>query len=332
MDKIKLLLGDAINELKTIEENSIDLIIADPPYNLSKNYKATNDNMEFDEFINFSRSWLSESKRVLKPGGTIYVFMGMRLISYTHMIMEKELGLEFQNWITWHYTQGLGKKKNFSSRHDDILMFTKPGAEPTFNLDDIRVPQKYYRSINNMRGANPGNVWQFSHVHYSQSSRQPHPTQKPEGVMERMILSSSNENDVVLDPFSGSGTTVFVAKHTNRNGIGIDIEPSFIQETKDRLKEEFNGFDSIDERMLRVPNDLNKEEVRKDYFENHIEWFLKNHEKSVDSYIKEFMSKYDSKMTNDEKEYFFELAKKYNVKLKNKINKKSQDDNSISLF
>lgn len=330
MDKIKLLLGDAINELKKIEENSIDLIIADPPYNLSKNYKATNDNMEFDEFINFSRSWLSESKRVLKPGGTIYVFMGMRLISYTHMIMEKELGLEFQNWITWHYTQGLGKKKNFSSRHDDILMFTKPGAKPTFNLDDIRVPQKYYRSINNMRGANPGNVWQFSHVHYSQSSRQPHPTQKPEGVMERMILSSSNENEVVLDPFSGSGTTVFVAKHTNRKAIGIDIEPSFIQETRERLDEQFNGFDSIDERMLRVPNDLNKKEIRKEYFKNHIEWFLKNHEKSLDSFIKEFIKKYDLKIDQDEREYIINISKKYNVKTKSK--KKNVENRSISLF
>lgn len=330
MDKIKLLLGDAINELKKIEENSIDLIIADPPYNLSKNYKATNDNMEFDEFINFSRSWLSESKRVLKPGGTIYVFMGMRLISYTHMIMEKELGLEFQNWITWHYTQGLGKKKNFSSRHDDILMFTKPGAKPTFNLDDIWVPQKYYRSINNMRGANPGNVWQFSHVHYSQSSRQPHPTQKPEGVMERMILSSSNENEVVLDPFSGSGTTVFVAKHTNRKAIGIDIEPSFIQETRERLDEQFNGFDSIDERMLRVPNDLNKKEIRKEYFKNHIEWFLKNHEKSLDSFIKEFIKKYDLKIDQDEREYIINISKKYNVKTKSK--KKNVENHSISLF
>ena len=92
--------------------------------------------------------------------------------------------MNFINWICWHYTQGIGKKKGFSPRHDDILMFAK-GKSHTFNLDAIRVPQKYYRSRNNMRGANPGDVWEFSHIHYCQENRQNHPTQKPEGLIER---------------------------------------------------------------------------------------------------------------------------------------------------
>ncbi|MBM7545037.1 site-specific DNA-methyltransferase (adenine-specific) [Weissella beninensis] len=337
MDQIKLIVGDSITNMKAFESNSVDLIIADPPYNLAKDYKATNDNMEFEEFMTFSRNWLTEATRILKPGGTIYVFMGMRLISYTHVIMEQELGLEFHNWITWHYTQGLGKKKGFSSRHDDILMFTKSGKNPTFNLDDIRIPQKYYRSINNMRGANPGNVWEFSHVHYSQSNRKAHPTQKPEGVIERMILASSNKNDIVLDPFSGSGTTVRVAQQSGRKAIGIDIEPSFIEETKKRLAEPFNGFDSIDERMLRVPNDLNDEEIRREYFKNHIEWFLKNHEGSLITYFTDFKNKYDSKMSKEEILEFENTVKKYNVKLKKSRVKKNIDpdlelNTTISLF
>jgi len=74
------------------------------------------------------------------------------------------------NWICWHYTQGIGKKKGFSPRHDDILMFTR-SKEFTFNLDDVKIPQKFYRSINNMRGANPGDVWEFSHIHYCNENR-----------------------------------------------------------------------------------------------------------------------------------------------------------------
>lgn len=337
MDQIKLIIGDAISTMKEMESNVVDLVIADPPYNLAKDYKATKDNMQFGEFISFTRNWLTEASRILKPGGTIYVFMGMRLISYTHVIMEQDLGLEFRNWITWYYTQGLGKRKGFSSRHDDILMFTKPGKNPTFNLDDIRVPQKYYRSINNMRGANPGNVWEFSHVHYSQSNRKAHPTQKPEGIIERMILASSNKNDVIVDPFSGSGTTVRVAQQLDRQAIGIDIEPSFIEESKQRLSEPFYGFDSIDDRMLRVPNDLNDEDIRREYFKNHIDWFLKNHKSSLINYVTEFKEKYGSKMSKEEQLDFDTILKNNNITLKKSRSKVKTDpefklDEIINLF
>ncbi len=105
----------------------------------------------------------------------------------------------FNSWIVRHYTQETGKKRGFYPRHDDILMFTK--KEFIFNLDDIRVPQKYYRECNNMRGANLGDVWEFSHVHYCNENRQNHPTQKLEGLMGLMILTSSNEGSLVLDPF-----------------------------------------------------------------------------------------------------------------------------------
>ena len=167
MDKeLTLICGDAIEELKKIPDKSVNLIVTDPPYNLNKDYGNNNDKLEFEEYLNFSRTWLKEAHRVLKDDGTIYVFMGMRFISYIYSILEQELGMYFNSWITWHYTQGIGKTKGFSSRHDDILMFTKHPKNFIFNLDDIRVPQKYYRSINNMRGANPGNVWEFSHMHY----------------------------------------------------------------------------------------------------------------------------------------------------------------------
>ena len=258
---IDLKCGDAVELFKGIKNNSVDLIVADPPYNLGKDYGNNHDLKDFDEYIKFTKQWLSEAKRVLKPTGTIYVFMGVRFISYLYDVMERDLHLSFNSWIVWHYTQGLGKTKGFSPRHDDILMFSK-SAKYKFNLDDVRVPQKYYRERNNMRGANPGDVWQFSHVHYSNPNRQDHPTQKPEGIIERMVLASSDIGDVVLDPFSGSGTTLRVCQQLGRNAIGFEINPQYVESTNKRLAEKFVGFDSVDPRMERVPNDLRNSEAK----------------------------------------------------------------------
>lgn len=293
--RLEIIEGDAIEQLKNIADESIDLIVTDPPYNLNKDYGKGNDNFEFEKYLEFSKQWLSEAKRVLKKDGTIYIFMGMRYISYIYEILERDLGFSFNSWITWHYTQGIGKTKGFSPRHDDILMFTKNSKKYTFNINDIRIPQKFYRSVNNMRGANPGNVWEFSHMHYCNKNRQEHPTQKPEGLYERMILASSNEGDTVLDPFSGSGTCLRVCQQLNRNGIGIELNPEYVEMTKERLREEFHGFDSIDDRMKRCPNDLNDAKMREKYVQNHIQWFLKNHQSDINTFLQDVELKYGNK-------------------------------------
>lgn len=280
MNNIEIISGDALIELGNINTNSVDLIIADPPYNLGKDYGNNHDVQGFDEYLTFSRNWLSLAHRILKPTGTIYVFMGFRFISYLYDILERELQMFFNNWIVWHYTQGVGKTRGFSPRHDDILMFTK-STEFKFNLDNVRVPQKYFRDRNNMRGANPGDVWEFSHVHYCNGNRQNHPTQKPEGLIERMILASSDDGDLVIDPFSGSGTTLRVCQQIGRNAIGIEINPDYVTMTKERLDTLFTGFDSVDPRMERVPLDLRHSDARREYLENHKKWFLKRHENAM---------------------------------------------------
>jgi len=277
MTEQKIILGDAIEHLSLIPSESIDLIIADPPYNLGKDYGNNHDNQQFDEYMDFSRRWLQEAVRILKPTGTIYVFMGFRFISYLYNTMEREMKLLFNSWIVWHYTQGTGKTKGFSPRHDDILMFTK-SEQFTFNLDEVRIPQKYYRSRNNMRGANPGDVWEFSHVHYCHENRQSHPTQKPEGLIERMVLASSRVEDWILDPFMGSGTTARVCQQLGRNSIGIEINPEYVKMSQARLTLTFNGFDSIDPRMARIPQNLTDPQIRETYLSNHQQWFLKNHQ------------------------------------------------------
>jgi len=311
MGQITVICGDAIDELKKLPDRSVRLITTDPPYNLNKNYGVSQDKLEFEDYLDFSRQWLREAKRVLTDDGTLYVFMGMRYVSYVYGILEQELGLTFNSWIVWSYTQGIGKTRGFSPRHDDILMFTKSPKDFVFNLDEVRVPQKYYRSINNMRGANPGNVWEFSHVHYCNRNRKKHPTQKPEGLFERMILASSNPGDVVLDPFVGSGTTLRVCQQTNRIGIGIDVNPEYVATTKERLAAEFRGFDSIDERSKRAPNDLNDPDFREQYVKKHVEWFLKNHPDDAADFMEEMRQKYgERKRTGTRRTSLFDFAEK----------------------
>ena len=176
-------------------------------------------------------------------------------------------------------------------------MFTM-SKEFTFNLDEIRVPQKYYRSVNNMRGANPGDVWEFSHVHYCQENRQDHPSQKPEGLVERMVLASSHQGDRVLDPFCGSGTTLRVCQQLNRHCIGIEISREYVEIAEKRLQEPFRGFDSVDPRMKRIPLNFNDAELREKYIENHIEWFLSNHDVDVAAFRKEVQRIYGDDQTN----------------------------------
>ncbi|MDF2367353.1 site-specific DNA-methyltransferase [Sneathiella sp.] len=256
--KNTLICGDATAEMAKLKTESVDLIIADPPYNLGKNYGNNIDLKDRAEYQKFTESWVREAVRLLKPGGSLYCFMGVKFIARLYLMLEEEFNLTAQGWITWHYTQGMGRKKGFSPRHEDILWFSK-GDDARFNLDNVRVPQKYYRKRNNMAGANPGDVWQFSHVHYCAAERLPHPTQKPEALLERIIKASSNPGDMVLDPFLGSGTTVRVASVLGRTATGIEINPDYIEMAQTRLIAPFEAFDSLDPRAARTSKDLPKE-------------------------------------------------------------------------
>lgn len=287
--------ADSIEWMRTQTAESFDLIIADPPYNVGKNYGVTIDKVDKADYIQFLKDWTSEATRLLKPNGTIYIFMGFRFISYLYDVLENDCALHFNAWICWHYTQGQGRKRGYSARHDDVLMFTKHPKKFTFNLDAIRIPQKFYRRVNNMRGANPGDVWEFSHIHYCQDNRMAHPTQKPEALIERMVLASSVEGDKILDPFGGSGTTLRVCQQLDRQCTSVDINPDYIEMAKARLRQPFEGFDSIDARMKRVPRDLNDPDIRNEYIRNHKAWFLNNHPAAIAEFEKEVSRLYDHK-------------------------------------
>jgi len=258
MDYDRLICGDAIEEMSQFPDESFDLIIADPPYNLGKDYGNNKDVRAWHEYELFTRKWLVQAIRVLDKKGSIYIFMGVRFISKLFLILEDGSNLNFNGWVTWHYTQGMGRKNGFSPRHEDILYFTKT-QRFKFNVDNIRIPQKYYRERNNMTGANPGDVWQFSHVHYCSAERENHPTQKPEALIERIIKASSDPGDKILDPFVGSGTTCRVANILNRSWVGIDVNPEYISMSQIRIDSVFDYFDSLDPRTQRTPIDLPKD-------------------------------------------------------------------------
>ena len=291
MTEIQTIQADAIEWMRQQKSETVNLIIADPPYNVGKDYGNNQDSWAAEDYSTFTIEWLREAVRLLKPNGSIYCFMGFRHISELYRAMEDDFDLSFVNWICWHYTQGLGKRKGFSARHDDILLFSK-SKDYTFNLDAIRIPQKYYRSINNMRGANPGDVWEFSHIHYCQKNRQKHPTQKPEGLIERMVRASSNEGDVVLDPFLGSGTTARVCQQLGRACLGIETNPEYVDMSNNRLAMPFEGFDSIDPRMRRMPRDMRDSSIRDEYVENHVQWFLDKHPNDIELFQEEVAKLY----------------------------------------
>lgn len=297
MTEPTLIQGNCIEVMSSWPSHHVDLIVADPPYNLGKEFGNGSDSLLRVDYLKFTKEWLTQAIRVLKPTGSLYVFMGFRFISHLYLLLDEHFHLNFNSWICWNYTQGMGRTRGFSPRHDDILFFTKTDRY-TFNLDDVRIPQKYYRSRNNMRGANPGDVWEFSHVHYCQGNRTEHPTQKPEGLIERIVLASSNENDLVVDPFAGSGTTLRVCQQLDRKSVGIELSDDYVSLMKNRLVEPFTGFDSIDPRMNRIPNDLNDPLVRAKYFENHRAWFLAHHADAHEAFRTEFQNKYPDRPNN----------------------------------
>mgnify|MGYP001577557121 CR=1 FL=1 len=118
MNNIEIITGDALVELSNIKSDSVDLVVADPPYNLGKDYGNNHDIHGFDEYLSFSNKWLKQAHRIVKPSGTLYVFMGFKFISYLFDILDRDLMMYFNSWIVWHYTQGIGKTKGFSPFFD----------------------------------------------------------------------------------------------------------------------------------------------------------------------------------------------------------------------
>jgi site-specific DNA-methyltransferase (adenine-specific) len=221
----------------------VDLIFADPPFNIGIRYDNSGDNKEYREYVGWSREWIGAAVRLLKSSGSLYVAIGDEYAAEIRMI-GREKNVFLRNWIIWHYTFGQNQRRKFSRAHTHIFYWVRDKREFTFNADAIRVrsarQEVYSDKRAHPRGKVPDDVWTFSRVCGTFKERVGrHPCQMPESLLERIILVSSNKGGVVLDPFSGTGTTVAVAQKLGRKYIGIDISPKYCELTKERLQQEY---------------------------------------------------------------------------------------------
>jgi len=253
----KIYNGDIINTLENeIQDRSIDLIFIDPPYNIGKNFNGRRDKWQNDEdYLTWCYKWIDLVLQKLKDTGSLYIMTSTQFIPYFDIYLRERINILSR--IVWSYdSSGVQAKKYYGSMYEPILFCVKDKNKYTFNSDEILVEAKTgskrklidYRK-NPPQPYNtkkvPGNVWDFARVRYRMPEYENHPTQKPIKLLERIILASSNEGDTVLDPFSGTFTTSYVAKKYNRKSIGIEIDQEFSKIGIRRVLEQFelNGED-----------------------------------------------------------------------------------------
>jgi site-specific DNA-methyltransferase (adenine-specific) len=189
--------------------------------------------MPYEEYYKWSEKWIKETYRLLKNNGSIYIAIGDEFAAEINIIL-KRTGFYFRNWIIWYYTFGQNQRKKFNRTHTHILYFTKNKERFTFNDKNIRVPSARQLIYNDKRaksiGKIPDDVWQFPRICGTFKERiGKHPCQMPEDLLELIIITSSNEGDLVLDPFGGTGTTAVVAKKLKRNFITMEISKEYYE-------------------------------------------------------------------------------------------------------
>lgn len=245
----RIIIGDTFETLPLLPEKCADLIIADPPYNLTKSYNGSLFSKRSEaEYEKYTRRWLALVKPLLKDGGTIYVCCDWE----SSLVIGRVLGEFFtvRNRITWQREKGRGAQSNWKNGMEDIWFATN-GAGYTFNLDAVKQRRRVmapYRSDGSpkdweqteggkFRDTCPSNFWDDITIPFwSMPENTAHPTQKPEKLCAKLILASSNVGDVLLDPFCGSGTSAVTAKKLGRHYIGIELEEQYCIWAEQRLE------------------------------------------------------------------------------------------------
>lgn len=243
------IVGDSLEVLPLLPEQFVDLLIVDPPYNIEKNYHGKKfSRQSADQYYEYTKQWLEKVTPLLKPTASIYVCCDWQ----SSLIIGRVLSEMFhiQNRITWQREKGRGAANNWKNGMEDIWYATV-SKNYTFNLDAVKVRKKViapYRQDGKpkdweetdegkYRNTCPSNFWDdISIPYWSMPENTAHPTQKPEKLMAKLILASSNEGDVVFDPFIGSGTTLVTAKKLNRKYVGIEQNELYALWTQKRLE------------------------------------------------------------------------------------------------
>jgi len=250
----ELWLGDAVAWLRLLPDASVDLVFADPPYNIGK---AEWDTFESQRaYVEWSLQWIEQAARVLKQAGTLYI------CGFSEILADLRLpASQFFcgcRWLVWHYKNKANLGNDWGRSHESILHFRK-SKEFTFNTDDVRIPygnhtlkypehpqaetSQYGRGNGkerlwhpNPRGAKPKDVIEIPTTCNGMHEKTPHPTQKPEELLRQIVLASSNPDDLVIDPFLGSGTTAVVAEQLRRRWKGCDVSPEYCRWAAERIE------------------------------------------------------------------------------------------------
>ncbi len=242
--------GDSLELMNYIPEESLPLTVTSPPYNIGKEYESV---LELDDYIEWIAKWINQLYRCTLPDGSFWLNLGYlsipnqaKAIPIPYLIWDKVPFYLIQE-IVWNYSAGVAGKLFFSPRNEKFLWYVKDPKNYIFNLDDIRDPNVKYPNQKkngklkcNTKGKNPTDVWQIPKVtsgkNRSSKERTPHPAQFPVQLVNRIILASSHINDIVFDPFLGSGSTAEAAIKSGRKVIGFEINKNYINIAIERIK------------------------------------------------------------------------------------------------
>jgi len=240
---------DCIEGMTALQKGVINLAITSPPYNIGKEYEST---MEIEEYIQWCSTWLQQVARLITDNGAFWLNLGYipisdrgKAIPIPYLLWDK-VPMFLQQEVVWNYGAGVAGKRFFSPRNEKFLWYIKNSDSYTFNLDQIRDPNvKYPNQKKNGKikvnpiGKNPSDVWEFPKVTSgagrASKERTPHPAQFPIAVIDRIILGCSNSNDLIMDPFLGSGTTAAVAIRRGRYCVGFEIRKDYCDIACERL-------------------------------------------------------------------------------------------------
>ncbi|MCZ2342426.1 MAG: hypothetical protein LC104_11605 [Bacteroidales bacterium] len=248
--------GDCLTLLPRLPDGSVDLVFADPPFNIGYQYDQYQDKKPKAAYLDWTEQWLAAVTRTLQPNGSLFVAIGDEFAAEIKIRLDA-LGLTMRNWIIWHYTFGVHCQRKFNRSHAHIFYYVRNPKQFTFHSDRIRVPSARMTTYADRR-ANPvgklpddtwvlrpqetddhfqpdSDTWAVSRVCGTFQERTGHPCQMPEALLERIIRVASNPGDLVLDPFAGSGTTLAVAKRLQRRYLGMELSDAYVHGIRERL-------------------------------------------------------------------------------------------------
>jgi site-specific DNA-methyltransferase (adenine-specific) len=250
--------GDCIDGMARLDAGSMDLVFADPPFNIGYDYDVYHDRKHAEDYLGWSRRWGEQVARILKPDGTFWLAIGDEYAAELKILFTKDLGFTCRSWVVWYYTFGVNCTRKFNRSHAHLFHFVRDAEKFTFNAAAIRVPSArqlvYADARQNPAGKLPDDTWilrpqdvpqafgaeedtwYFPRVCGTFKERAGfHGCQMPEQLLGRIIKVSSNPGETVLDPFAGSGTTLVVAKKLGRHWLGFDVSENYVTRVKARL-------------------------------------------------------------------------------------------------